>query len=148
MLKYRNLNQPPMLALVTRPATTKAYLMNNILRFAFVAIFLAASSQALACDYPARPHVPDGTSASKDELLAAKAGVTEFLSGVDEYLRCVETEEQAAIDAMDDPDPEVVQEHEEALNRKFDAANEEKALVGEQFNQQVRAYNEKREQSQ
>jgi hypothetical protein len=29
------------------------------------------------------------------------------------------------------------------LTKKFDAANEEKALVGEQFNQQIRAYNEK-----
>jgi len=122
--------------------------MNNIFRFALVAIFLVASSQALACDYPARPHIPDGADASKDELLAAKASVTEFLNGVDEYLRCVETEEQAAIDAMDDPDPDTLQKRDESLNKKFDAANEEKALVGEQFNQQVRAYNAKRKQSQ
>ena len=122
--------------------------MKNIFRFTLVAIFLVASFQAFACDYPDRPHIPDGASASKDELLAAKAGVTEFLSGVDEYLRCVEDEEQAAIDAMEDPDPDVLQERDLALNKKFDAANEEKALVGEQFNQQVRAYNEKRKQSQ
>ena len=122
--------------------------MKNIFRFTLVAIFLVASSQAFACDYPDRPHIPDGASASKDDLLAAKAGVTEFLSGVDEYLRCVEAEEQAAIDAIEDPDPEVLQERDASLNKKFDAANEEKALVGEQFNQQVRAYNEKRKQSQ
>jgi hypothetical protein len=122
--------------------------MKNIFRLTLVAIFLVASSQAFACDYPDRPHIPDGATASKDELLAAKAGVTEFLSGVDEYLRCVEAEEQAAIDAMEDPDSDVLQERDLALNKKFDAANEEKALVGEQFNQQVRAYNEKRTQSQ
>jgi len=122
--------------------------MNNIFRFTLVAILLVASSQAFACDYPVRPHIPDGANATKDELLAAKAGVTEFLSGVDEYLRCVEAEEQAAIDAMDDPDSEALQKRDEALNKKFDAANEEKALVGEQFNQQVRAFNEKRKQSQ
>ena len=29
------------------------------------------------------------------------------------------------------------------LNKRFDAANEEKALVGEQFNQQIREYNAK-----
>ena len=132
----------------SRSIITKADLMKNIFRLTLVAIFLVASSQALACDYPVRPHIPDGASASKDDLLAAKAGVTEFLSGVDEYLRCVETEEQAAIDAMDDPDPEALQQRDKSLNRKFDAANEEKALVGEQFNQQVRAYNEKRKQSQ
>ena len=29
------------------------------------------------------------------------------------------------------------------LNMKFNAANEEKVLIGEQFNQQIRAYNQK-----
>jgi hypothetical protein len=33
------------------------------------------------------------------------------------------------------------------LNKKFDAANEEKALLGEQFNQQIRAYNAKVQES-
>jgi hypothetical protein len=122
--------------------------MNNIFQFALIALLFAASSQALACDYPERPHIPDGDTATKDELLAAKAGVNEFLTGVDEYLRCVEAEEQTMVDSLVDSDPEAVQEREDMLNRKFDAANEEKALVGEQFNQQVRAYNAKRKQSQ
>ena len=66
---------------------------------------------------------------------------------VDEYLRCIETEEHAAIEALQDPDPDVLKTRDEMLTKKFDAANEEKALVGEQFNQQVRAYNANRQQS-
>ncbi len=122
--------------------------MKKTYPIALGAALLTASTLSLACDYPTRPHIPDGTTASRDELLAAKASVNEFLSNVDEYLRCVEAEEQAAVDALDNPGPEEIQARDEALTRKFDAANEEKALVGEQFNQQVRAYNAKRKQSQ
>ena len=122
--------------------------MNRQFRLALGAIFFLTSSLAFACDYPNRPHIPEGDSASKEDMLAAKNDVQIFLAAVDEYLRCVEAEEQAAIDSLDNPDPEALRERDLALNRKFDAANEEKALVGEQFNQQVRAYNAKRKQPQ
>ena len=84
----------------------------------------------------------------RDDMLAAKSDVQAFLAAVDDYLRCVEAEEKAAIEAAADMDAEALRERDVTLNRKFDAANEEKALVGEQFNQQVRAYNEKRKQPQ
>ena len=122
--------------------------MNRQFRLALGAILFLTSSLAFACDYPNRPHIPDGDSASKDDMLAAKNDVQTFLAAVDDYLRCVEAEEQAAIDSLENPDPEALRERDVALNRKFDAANEEKALVGEQFNQQVRAYNAKRKQTQ
>lgn len=122
--------------------------MNRIFRLALGAIFFLTSSLALACDYPDRPYIPDGESASKEDMLTAKSAVQTFLAAVDEYLQCVEAEEKAAIDSLESPDAEALRERDLALNRKFDAANEEKALVGEQFNQQVRAYNAKRKQQQ
>ncbi len=113
-------------------------------RYALGATLLLASSFAIACDYPERPQIPDGSTASKEELLAAKSDVTNYLTGVDDYLRCIEAEEKAARDAMAEADPADIEKRNEMLDKKFDAANEEKALVGEQFNQQVRAYNAKR----
>ena len=87
--------------------------------------------------------MPDGNTASKDELLAAKAEVQSYVAAVDEYLTCVENEEKAAIAEIEDPSTEELQRRDELLSKKFDAANEEKALVGEQFNQQIRLYNQK-----
>jgi len=100
---------------------------------------------AFACDYPERPSIPDGSTASKDELLAAKQAVNTYLAGVDTYLTCVEDEEKAAVAALDNPDPDDLKRRDEMLSKKFDAANDEKALVGEDFNQQVRAYNAARQ---
>ena len=102
---------------------------------------LLATPLALACEYPERPAIPDGSSASKDEMIAAKNEVSTFLAGVDDYLTCIESSEKAAVAEMEDPDPAELARRDEMLTKKFDAANDEKALVGEEFNQQVRAYN-------
>jgi len=121
--------------------------MKTITQSALSAILILASTTAFSCDYPARPFIPDGGTASKDELIAAKNGVQEFLASVDEYLQCVELEHDAKLAALDNPTPEQQKELGKSLDRQFDAANEEKAMVGEQFNLQVRAYNAKRTQS-
>jgi predicted transcriptional regulator len=108
---------------------------------------MLTSVAAFSCDYPARPFIPDGATASKDELIAAKNGVQEFLVSVDEYLQCIELEHDAAVAKLDNPTSEQQKELSKSLDRKFDAANEEKEMVGEQFNQQVRAYNGERKKS-
>ncbi|NOR36483.1 MAG: hypothetical protein GQ577_07020 [Woeseiaceae bacterium] len=121
--------------------------MNRLIKISFGTLFLLSSSIAFACDYPERPSIPDGSAASKDELIAAKNSVQDYMAKVDEYLNCIEGDEKAAIEKMDSPSEEVLQRREEMLNKKFDAANEEKALLGEQFNQQIRAYNAKVQES-
>jgi hypothetical protein len=108
------------------------------------ALFLA-SSAALACDYPDRPHIPDGTLASKEELLAARNDVHAFFEGVDEYLRCIEEEAKTDLEAAD-ASQEERQKRNDDLNSAFDAANGEKEMVGELLNKQIRAWNEKRKQ--
>lgn len=105
------------------------------------ALFIAAP--ALACDYPERPDIPDGTTATKDQMLEASTKIKEYLVNVDTYLTCIEDAEKEAVAAMEDPSPEELQRRGEMLDSRFSAANEEKALVGEMFNQQVRAYNAK-----
>ena len=117
--------------------------MTKTLTVIAASLLLLGSQAALACEYPARPSIPDGASASKDELLAAKDGVQKYMEAVDAYLTCIESEEKAAIADMDNPTAEELQRRDEMLTKRFDAANEEKALVGEQFNQQIRAYNAK-----
>jgi len=121
--------------------------MNKLIKTSIGTLFLLSASIAFACDYPERPSIPDGSAASKDELIAAKDSVQDFMAKVDEYLNCVEGEEKAAVEEMDNPSEEVLQRRDDMLNKKFDAANEEKALLGEQFNQEIRAYNKRLQES-
>ena len=119
--------------------------MTKTFKLAVGALLLIAAPMAFACDYPERPAIPDGSTASKEELLAAKEKVGAYLAGVDEYLTCIENAEKAAVAELDNPDPDDLKRRDDMLSKKFDAANEEKVLVGEQFNQQVRAYNAARQ---
>ena len=114
--------------------------MTRMIKISAATILFFATSIAFACDYPERPSIPDGNTASKEDLLAAKNSVQDFIAKVDEYLTCIETE---AVAERENQTPEEVQRANEMLDKKFAAANDEKALVGEQFNQQIRAYNAK-----
>jgi len=76
-------------------------------------------------------------------LLSAKASVQKYMEDVDAYLTCIETAEKEAVAELDNPTEEELQRRDDMITKRFDAANEEKALVGEQFNQQIRAYNAK-----
>ena len=74
--------------------------MNRTLRLALGASLVLNSGIALACDYPERPFIPDGNEATKEDMLTAKTAVQDFLAAVDEYLRCVEADEQSAFAAV------------------------------------------------
>lgn len=115
--------------------------MNNLIKFLAVSVILTLPAISFACDYPERPTLPDGGTAAKEDMIAAQSAVKGFLAAVDEYLTCIEQEERAAIEAMDNPDEETIKRRDDLLAKRFDAANEEKFMFGEQWNQQVRAYN-------
>jgi hypothetical protein len=114
--------------------------MNITSKIAVGCFILLAYPSAFACDYPARPSIPNGSSASRDELMLAKEDINAYLAGVDAYLICIEAEFNSAKDSLAD-EPEELSRRDDMLGKKFDAANEEKELVGEEFNLQVRAYN-------
>jgi len=117
--------------------------MTTYLKSTLGVILFLSASVAVACDYPERPHMPDGATAAKEDLLTAKDAVQSYIAAVDDYLTCIETAEKEAVAALDNPTDEEKQSRDAMISKKFDAANEEKALVGEQFNQQIRAYNAK-----
>ena len=125
--------------------------MMNLTRIAAVILLFAAPAFGLACEYPERPTLPDGSTASREDMIAAQTAVKAFLASIDEYLLCIEQEEKDAIAALpeiDESDEDAVENRtaeikrrDDVLVKRFDAANEEKFLFGEKWNQQVRAYN-------
>ncbi|NNC76424.1 MAG: hypothetical protein HKN77_00595 [Woeseiaceae bacterium] len=102
-----------------------------------------AAPLAFACDYPHRVDVPDGTTASKDEMIAGQRAIKSYMSAMDEYLSCIEAAEQETI-AADEADASDKQQRIEMYNKKYNAAVDEMNLLAEQFNVQVRAYKERK----
>jgi hypothetical protein len=92
-----------------------------MMRFVSVAILCAMGSTAvLACERPSAPSsIPDGATASKEDMLAAKKAVDAFKSGMEEYLTC------------------------EKSGAKKDAGAAELVKVADHFNAQVKAFKAK-----
>jgi len=117
--------------------------MNNIMRTAVSVAMLFVAQGALACDYPQRVDMPNGASATKDEMIAGQKGVKKYMSNMDTYLTCIEADEAQAVIELGDIDEETSRQRADMFNKKYNAAVEEMNLIAEEFNIQVRAYKAK-----
>ena len=119
--------------------------MNTTIRISVAALLVLAGPAVLACDYPQRAQVPNGATASKEDMLAGQTAVKEYVSAMEEYLACIEKEEQETLATMADLSDEELASRDAALTKKYNAAVEEMELVAAQFNEEVRAYKAKSE---
>ena len=117
--------------------------MNMNKKILLAATLFLSTSAALACDYPHRADVPDGTTATKQQMIEGQRGVKAYMSAMEEYLSCIETAEQETVAGADDIDEATKQQRIEMYNKKYNEAVDEMNLVAEEFNEQVRAYKER-----
>ena len=103
------------------------------------ALSLFIAPLALACDYPRKPDLPNGSSATKDDMLTAQRAVKEYMANMETYLSCIDKAEKDLVAASDFSDEEKTS-REAALNKKYNAAVEEMELLAARFNEQVRDY--------
>jgi hypothetical protein len=103
------------------------------------ALSLFFAPLALACDYPKKPELPNGSSASRDDMLTAQKAVKEYMANMETYLGCIDKEEKELIAESEFSDEEKTS-REAALNKKYNAAVEEMELLAARFNEQVRDY--------
>ena len=105
--------------------------------------FAFGIQSAFACDYPERVSIPNGTTATKEEMLEGQRGVKAYVATMEVYLECILEEEKRARAAIEDLSPEDEQEREDLLNKKYNAAVDEMERTAAQFNVEVQAYRAK-----
>ncbi|HMB74237.1 MAG TPA: hypothetical protein VKQ06_11740 [Gammaproteobacteria bacterium] len=97
---------------------------------------MLATGQALAqsqCERPASVTIPDGASATLDDMLEAQTGVREFLTTMETYLNCM----NGIIESATDETPA------ETLNAwiaEYNGAVGEMETVAARFNEERVAY--------
>lgn len=128
---------------LTSARPDKVDLMKKISSLVFCALMVLGATAALACDYPHRVDVPDGSTATKEEMIEGQRGVKAYMSAMEEYLSCIETAEQETVAGAEDLDEATKQQRIEMYNKKYNAAVDEMNLVAEEFNAQVRSYKER-----
>jgi hypothetical protein len=120
--------------------------MTNFLKVCISAVFLFSAPFAMACDYPASPkNLPNGSTATKDEMIAGVKLIAKYQEDMATYLSCIEAEEVVAIQALADDDDEGKQQRKAMYDKKYNAAVDEQTRTVEQFNVEIRAYKAKTE---
>lgn len=110
---------------------------------ATVALAVVGGPVYAACSYPTAPDkLPDGSVASKEEMIAGKQLVQQYNKDMEAYLSCIKleydtqvTQDAAALT------PEQKAELEKRQTQKHNAAIDELEAVAGRFNEQIRAYN-------
>ena len=105
---------------------------------------LAATANA-DCVYPRAPdRIPDGSTASLDDMKAAKGQVEKYNKDMEAYLSCIKLEHDDVVAKQgsalsEDQKKQIATMH----AQKNDAAVDELQAVASRFNDQVRAYKAK-----
>jgi len=111
---------------------------------------LAAGNAYAACTYPNPPaKLPDGATATRDDMLAGKKLVTEFDNAIGEYNTCLQKEADEAIAKLTGEDKEKEAkkaEIQKMADQKHNAAVEADEQIATRFNEQLRAYNAKQKE--
>jgi hypothetical protein len=112
-----------------------------------VSVFgLAAHAQA-TCSYPASPAAPpNGNTASKDEMLAAKHDFDRYNGEMNVYLDCLNLEKEAVpkdASKMTPDEKKKADQEQRILVQKHNAAVDELQAVVGRFNEQLKVYKAK-----
>jgi hypothetical protein len=106
----------------------------------------ALSAAAYAdCPYPPVPDkIPDGATATMQDMLAGQKAVGEYNKSINDYVACIDKEVDDAIaKAGDKLKPEQKADMQRIANQKHNAAIDQLQSVAERFNEQVKVFKAK-----
>jgi glutamine cyclotransferase len=114
----------------------------------FAALALLALRAEAACEYPKAPDkLPDGATATMDEMIAGQQAVKKFDADITVYTQCLQSElDQAlATGVLEDPAKEAARKKDlqEMAAKKNNAAVDQAQSLADRFNEQVRTYKAK-----
>jgi hypothetical protein len=106
---------------------------------ALLALLAAGSAQA-ACIYPRAPdRVPDGKTATYEEMLAAQQAVKQFNDDINSYNACLDME-MTSYEKSGQFDENRLEELRVMQAKKNNAAVDEVQALADRFNEQLRIY--------
>ena len=105
---------------------------------------LAAGQAYGACTYPTPPDaLPDGNTATREDMLAGKKKVQEFDAAIGAYTSCLKLEADAALAKSPDLTEQQKADILKMADQKHNAAVEADEAIATRFNEQLRAFNAK-----
>ncbi|MBS0379859.1 MAG: hypothetical protein JSS29_15370 [Proteobacteria bacterium] len=118
--------------------------MKALLALAGTAALAAATAHA-DCTYPAAPtSLPDGRTATLEEMLAGQKSIKEYQSAINEYVACIDKDlEDSIAKAGDSLKPQQKTDMQKMEAQKHNAAVDQAQAVADRFNEQVKIYKQR-----
>ena len=115
---------------------------NTLITGTLLAGLLAFGAASAECSYPKSPSgLPDGSTASQDEMVGGMKTIKEYNAAVSAYLECLESEMNTRIEAAGTDAPaEQVEQIKAIHTKRHNAAVEELESTAARFNEQVKVY--------
>ena len=107
----------------------------------FMAMLLVAGQAAAAsnCVEPSAPAIPEGSTASMEEMVEAQTAVKTYQTAMSNYRMCIENHMASIDEALKEGDKEAGVDFLNH-NRRFNEAVSNEEVVAEEFNTAIRAY--------
>jgi hypothetical protein len=107
----------------------------------------AASAALQECPRGAAPVVPDGATASRQEIVAARAAFQAYDAATNSYVHCVDATVEHISAQYPNAPPTDLQALKAFGVRTHDTAIDQEQALADQFNAQIRTYKAKHPQS-
>jgi len=106
---------------------------------------LSAGAAYADCPYPAPPdRLPDGASATLQEMLAGQKAVADYNKAINDYVACIDKAlDQSIASAGDQLKPEQKADMQRVEAQKHNAAIDQLQSVADRFNEQVKVFKAK-----
>jgi hypothetical protein len=115
--------------------------MTKMTKLLFSLALVFVTPLALACDYPAPlKSLPDGATATKEEMLAGVKDISAYQERMTGYLSCIEADQIVTLQAIAKDDKKGKSRSESNFDKRYNAAVEEQTKAVEQFNLEIRTY--------
>ena len=113
--------------------------------FAITALAALAGPVYADCSYPPPPaKLPDGNTATMQEMLDGKNAVTQYNKDINAYVSCIKLEHETAVTTAGDKlTPQQKSDMEKIEVQKNNAAVDQLQSVADRFNEQIRIYKAK-----
>ena len=106
-----------------------------------MALATVTASAYADCPYPPAPaKLPDGATATLEDMVAGQKAVGAYQKAINDYNACIDKELDAALKGGDKLKPEQKQEMQRVEAQKHNAAVDQLQSVADRFNEQVKVY--------
>jgi hypothetical protein len=116
---------------------------------------LSAGTAYADCSYPTPPdHIPDGNTATLQDMVEAQKAVKEYDKAINAYVACIQLERNDAVGKIAKPGEKPTADQKKAMDdmervevQKHNAAIDQLQSVADRFNEQVKVYKSKNDKS-